>query len=401
MSTNSATGSSVDPNALVEEKSNDGIVVTYACEYHTGKFPTYNSTGQTENVTIEHFYDVVHNCSASVPEAATTIAQQLLVEAAEVWKILPSGEACSEPQNTYGAWLFGVSSKGEHTMISDFGCQRLTPNSSLSECCHVIRSEMIFLPTGGYNVSELERFIHEFLNTTHSEEYRTASIEPVFLEDIPMDDSGGRGGFGQSPTVTGAQDGADSSSTQKSSNGGQITLTGGFLIACLVAVVAGVFLVLFRRHRKDQSELNASGNTLDKDDDLCNSTLENGPSCAENDFQVTVLHDHTYNSFPAHRCISRGSIVTEPEVDVFESQLEENEEEEDCLLPKAYAFDLSEAFKNNVMGTCAAPTVMQVMPPYPIVEETSCDSEADDSWAQTDGTVGSIEDRLEVITGEI
>jgi len=39
-----------------------------------------------------------------------------------------------------------------------------------------------------------------------------------------------------------------------------------------------------------------------------------------------------------------------------------------------------------------------VVPPYPM-DETS-DSEVD-SWAQTDGTVGSLEDRLEEITAEI
>ena len=62
--------------------------------------------------------------------------------------------------------------------------------------------------------------------------------------------------------------------------------------------------------------------------------------------------------------------------------------------PMAYRFDLSESFKNDVMGTynhsAAAPTTMQVMPPYPMMEETS-DSEAD-SWAQMDGTVGSLEE---------
>jgi hypothetical protein len=38
------------------------------------------------------------------------------------------------------------------------------------------------------------------------------------------------------------------------------------------------------------------------------------------------------------------------------------------------------------------PTTIAVVPPYPM-EETS-DSEAD-SWAQTDGTVGSLEERLD------
>ena len=394
MSTNT-TGSDVNPNALVEERNGDGTIVTYACEYHTGKNPSSNSSSNSDVVPVEHFYDLVHDCATSEQAAANDLAQKLLIASAETWNILPTGEACTDPQDMYGAWLFGVSSNGSHSMISDFGCQRLTPNSTLNECCHVIRSEMIFIPTGGYNLEELKQFIHEFINATHSEQYRTMSIEPVFVEDLPID-NGGRGGLDEPPTVTGVQDGTEAM-TQQSSNGADITVIGGTLIACLVAVFAGFFFVLYRRHRIEQRELNISGNTLDKDDDLCNSTLENGPSCGENDFQVTVLHDHTYNSFPAKRFISR-SIVTEPEVGVFESQLDEDE---DYLPPKAYAFDLGAAFKNNVMGTHAPPTVMQVMPPYPIVEDISCDSEADDSWAQTDGTVGSLEERLEPITGEI
>jgi hypothetical protein len=44
------------------------------------------------------------------------------------------------------------------------------------------------------------------------------------------------------------------------------------------------------------------------------------------------------------------------------------------------------------------PTTIAVVPPYPM-EETS-DSEAD-SWAQTDGTVGSLEERLDEVRGEI
>jgi hypothetical protein len=91
-----------------------------------------------------------------------------------------------------------------------------------------------------------------------------------------------------------------------------------------------------------------------------------------------------------------------------------------------YAFDLGQTIKNEIMmkhnnsnsnhknrsrsnsagsgnnvpnNNLHAPTMMEVVAPYPMLEETS-DSEAD-SWAQTDGTVGSLEERLEDITVEI
>jgi hypothetical protein len=397
MSNNSAveatSNSPLSPNALVVETNDVGVPVTYACEYQTGKYPISNSS-KLNIVTVEHFYDLVYNCSSSVSvqDAANIIAGQLLLDAANRWKILPNGEACTNPETEYGAWLFGVSSKGEHVTVSDFGCQLLTPDDALNECCQVIRSEMLFIPTGGYNVTALKIFVQDRLNASKSGLYRAASIEPVFVEDLPIhDDVGGNMNEPNRTNASGLQ-GTDAA-TQESPNNGNITVPGGFLIACLVAVVAGVFLVLYRRYRIDRHPLDVSGNTMEKDDDVCNSTMENGPSCEDNDFQVTVLNDHTYNSFPVQRFISNGSFITDPELDVFESQLEDS-------LPQRYAFDLGESFKNNVMGAYA-PTTVPVVSPYPMVEDTSCDSEADDSWAQTDGTVGSIEERLEEITAEI
>ena len=82
----------------------------------------------------------------------------------------------------------------------------------------------------------------------------------------------------------------------------------------------------------------------------------------------------------------------------------------------SYAWDLSTSFQREIMSAhgqvspAAAqppvgphnqqfgPTTIEVVPPYPL-DETS-ESEAD-SWAQTEGTVGSIEENLEEITAEI
>jgi len=68
-----------------------------------------------------------------------------------------------------------------------------------------------------------------------------------------------------------------------------------------------------------------------------------------------------------------------------------------------YTFDLSDHFQNQVMGSYCShvhgPTTMAAAPPFPMMEEGS-DGETD-SWAQTDGTVGSLEERLEEITAEI
>ena len=95
------------------------------------------------------------------------------------------------------------------------------------------------------------------------------------------------------------------------------------------------------------------------------------------------------------------------------------DEHDDHPVSPKYAFDLGHSFKMKVMGTYA-PTTIPVVAPYPMhgsftnvgappqqqpanndMDLSGCDSEAEDSWAQTDGTVGSLEERLEEITAEI
>lgn len=381
----------INPNALLEQTNEDELPITYACEYQTGSDPL--TTNKFDVVTVEQFYDLVYPCADDKESAANNISEQLLMEAAVLWHLFPDGEACTNPQNAYGAWLFGVSSAGSHEFVSDFGCQRLTPNDTMRECCHVVRSKMQFIPTGGYNATMLKQFVKDQLDgaeTPYSLIFRTASIEPFFVQNQPND--GGHGNLNEPKRVPGGvQAGQD---PQQSPSNRKITVPGGFLIALLVAALAGVFFVLYRRNRKERA---SAGDTVGKaDDDFCNSTMEHGLSC-EGDFFVTVsaIENEKANisSFQQrfHQKQQRLNSSFD-EMDLDDMPLEE-------YPPTKYAFDLGESFKNDVMGTYA-PTTMQVVAPYPMMEDTSCDSEAD-SWAQTDGTVGSLEDRLEEITAEI
>jgi hypothetical protein len=396
-------------NALLTTYDHDsGNAISYICEIHTN---------DSSIATVEYFYDLVHsNCgvSSSNSTSSTTseplsiaysISEQLVLHAAEIWNILPNGDACTVPQDTYNTWLFGVSTtsfKNNTKMITDFGCQQLIPNTTLNECCHVIRSEMIFRPTGSYNVNDLKLFVQESLNvSSFSVEYRTASIEPKFIEDTPLDDDPRNNLKEPNRTnVVPPTSNSNAITQQSSSNESDITVTGGFLIASLVTVVFGVFVVLFRRYRKtDHRRMDESGRNVD-------DTFQD----KDDDFQVTVVNDHNYNSFPVKRQVTCQSCYTEMEGgnEVVESQLldDNNENDEyDHPMSTKYAFDLSQSLKQNVMGTYASkqPTVIPVVAPYPlgIDADISCDSEAEDSWAQTDGTVGSLEEHLEEITAEI
>jgi hypothetical protein len=433
----------IDYQLLIKEYDGD-VPTSYVCEIHQN---------QSESVTVEYFYDLVHaNCSidstsagassvvSTVPlEIADLISQRLLQTAAETWHILPSGESCLAPTIFDDAWLVGVSTVTTTTtpttngssnngtiptitrVVSDFGCRVLTPNTTttVDECCHVIRSEIIFRPSGGYNQSKLVSFVHEFIDATSSASavdgsfmYRAASIEPQFDEYVTGNDEA-RNNL-KEPNRTSVQppsDPAVDAITQQSPEGrnDDITVTGGFLIASFISVMVGVFIVLFRRHRKNEN----SGRGILYDVAIDDTFREKGED-DDDDIHVTVVNDPNYNSFPVKRQLTCRSCVTETENDdggAFESELLDHDDMDHPVSPK-YAFDLGQSLKMKVMGTYA-PTTIPVVAPYPLngnfanmghsndMDLSGCDSEAEDSWAQTDGTVGSIEERLEEITAEI
>ena len=171
----------------------------------------------------------------------------------------------------------------------------------------------------------------------------------------------------------------------------------------------GVFIILFRRHRKSENSRRRGIY-----DGAIDDTFREKGEDDDDDFHVTVVNDANYNSFPVKRQLTCRSCVTETENDdgdAFESELLDNDDHPGS--PK-YAFDLGQSLKMKVLGTYA-PTTIPVVAPYPLhgsftnvgplsntdMDISGCDSEAEDSWAQTDGTVGSLEERLEEITAEI
>lgn len=442
----------IDYQSLVKVYEN-GVPISYICEVHQN---------QSKPVTVEYFYDLVHtNCSTGISSSSSTssvgtssvstvpldiadrISLRLVQEVAEIWQILPNGESCFLPTMFDDVWLVGVSTVTTTTtpntdtistnnnitmptttrLVSDFGCQVLVPNTTTThdECCHVIRSEIIFRPSGGYNKSKLVSFVKEFIDSSSfvDEEgslmYRTISIEPQFVEDVTVNDEA-RNNLNEPnrTSVPPPSDAAVNSITQQSSEDQRsedITVTGGFLIASFISVLIGVFIVLFRRHRTSERSRRRGVYDHTVDD-----TFRDKGEDDDDDFRVTVVNDPNYNSFPVRRqltCLSCATETDHHDGDAVESELLEHDNM-DQISPK-YAFDLGQSLKMKVMGTYA-PTTIPVVAPYPLngssfsnlghpslmdVDLSGCDSEAEDSWAQTDGTVGSIEERLEEITAEI
>jgi len=163
-------------------------------------------------------------------------------------------------------------------------------------------------------------------------------------------------------------------------------------MAALIAAVLGVGFLMYRRYRQRST----TANTVSKDTDEMFG--DDAP------FRVSVLSDDA-DCYDANNMNANAEKYNQNQTGTISSF--DDDSGNDAVLPPKYAFDLSQSFKNDVMGTYGGvansnrspPTTMQVVAPYPILDET--DDSVADSWAQTDGTVGSLEERLEEITAEI
>lgn len=152
---------------------------------------------------------------------------------------------------------------------------------------------------------------------------------------------------------------------QTAETSGTLTFVGGLMVAGFVVAFVGLFFVLYRRRQRflaaQEMEIALSKSDLD---DMAPG--DGDPDSSSRDAR------------PEHY---------EPEIG-----------EEDDDFPTNYRFDMATSMKNelfNIHGRATDPPKS-----YGIgIEETS-DSDAD-SWAQTDGTIGSLELQLEPITAEV
>lgn len=156
--------------------------------------------------------------------------------------------------------------------------------------------------------------------------------------------------------------------TEEPASSGTLTFVGGLMVAGFVVAFVGLFFVLYRRRQRflaaQDMELALSKSDLD----------DMSPGDGDPDSSSKEGRPEAYGNY-------------EPEIG-----------EDDDDFPTNYRFDMATSMKNelfNIHGRAADPPKS-----YGIgIEETS-DSDAD-SWAQTDGTIGSLELQLEPITAEV
>lgn len=322
---------------IVQESNEDKVPITYTCRYDD---VNQNLPRKSAQVTVH--YDLAYPCTMDISDAKKYVAQQLLQNSALAWAILPAAETCSRPVIFNNVWMFGVSSEPKDEIVPDIGCQALVPGPS--ECCNVIKMNMRFLATGNYDDDMLDDALVRYLRAELSTPELTWELP---IQTFPVEH------FDDLPNNMGHDTLTASTSTQSDSSQKLLPSFWALLIAALAVFVFGVMLVIVRRYRRRRLSWFQKHENVGEDEEFHTVTV------------VTESEDH--------RVVEQATSADTPK----------------------YAFDLGESFRNSVMKA-VAPTILPVVAAYPPE-----DSSMDDSWAQTDGTVGSLEERLEEITAEI
>lgn len=346
-------------------------VETYLCQRVT-------ANNVLVDLVVPYYYDLIYPCAEEPSEGRDFVAAALLARAKRGF--LPDGNSCVRPQNP---WFAKLSSLPEDE-FADFPCQQLT-----ADCCVVVQGSMTFTQLSSTSLDAMKQWVASNLNDSEiAPGYQVAfigselapgfgQVEPELPDAIVSDEKG--------PTpVIPAHD-------------SEFTMVGVLILVGMVLLFLTVVMLIFKRRQVYLTQ---------KDLDEAIAQSESGPykKSAIEAMETATWEDRTFDDqepdievnvvsngdpYMHIRSVSSVSYRTrDGRVDDLQ-----NSAARQPHLNQHYRFDLASHNKNDVLGTYGAdlfgPTEITVVPPYPM-EETS-ESEAD-SWAQTDGTVGSLDD---------
>ena len=161
-----------------------------------------------------------------------------------------------------------------------------------------------------------------------------------------------------------------------------VTIVGGLLVAAFCLAFVGLFMILYRRRKK---------------------------YLRDRDLQLAISKSDDHHQFHHRQTSSDEGPGKTLEPQTTSEDLAENLEDDDSRgnpieYPNNITFDLGNNFKSQLMGVHGRSAAQKSHLMNPFGRQSSIDaaSESDaDSWAQTDGTIGSLELQLEPITAEV
>lgn len=314
-------------------------------------------------LNVDYYYDIMHDAGRDTTEVVAEAKEALLNSVAKHFGLI-DGARCSIPPVT-ALWLIEVDAGAADERQDLFSsCLELQPDST--QTCSVYKGSMSAHYLGAGEPLSFQNYIQQNLNRLGSKSDYEISYLGATLDTSSLGFDTAKDNL--SPALNKAE------APQYQEQGRRtFTYVGGLMVAGFVAAFLGLFFVLYRRRKNflaaQELEIALSKSDLD------------GMNARDNTDDSGVLR-------PEH---------LEPEIGE-DGDIEQHDDE---FSASNYRFDLATSMKNelfNIHGR--APDPPRSYGPNGLgIEETS-DSDAD-SWAQTDGTIGSLELQLEPITAEV
>ena len=384
-------------------------------------------------VTVQNYYDLLFPCAMENPDVGVRyITEQLLAQTAETWKILPKGDSCTDPFFHRNIWLWGVEYL-DHRLMTEFGCQKLQPGED-DVCCTVVRMDLRFTASGLYYgpvlQDAMESFVSQEMDTRETSltiPLHTASVEPppefyvptptASSAELPRDRITEPSAAAQIATTSSGKSSsfADHWFIDFFSNASllQLAVVGTTALAVILASIA-VLLARRQYHKKRRLQQRSAAvqdshplptvdtnesDTAAEEDTSSMLERKSDATAAQNTSDDAVLSGTNNDKDPIDALEQQSNAVptmTEQMLDSMERNIENEAYMDDNDVGNnrntSFSFDLGYALRSGLFlhGAAAAATPAE-----------NDEEETIDSWAQTDGTVGSLDIRLEEITAEI
>lgn len=307
---------------------------------------------------------------------AISYLQAQLVESVAAAYGISTGELCDDPRLDGSTWLVQfLSQTSDWTRQTLFQSCRELQFEADTEDCFVYEVIVTGSVLGGNMQDVLAYMENELRGTalTVNSPYSVGFLG-VPVEDAQGGDSG-RDNLDDASNVNSIQTG-DTPTTEPEPQ--TFTVVGGLMVAALTCAFCGIMFLLWRRRRAWLRQ---------RDDEL----------------ELDLQKPHYGGTHPT-------------DLDNHDERIQYDDE--DSPYPNNVAVDMGTSFKDQLMGvhgstggrppmsqqgyggtSYAMGPVLGRTSPYPRGDAMS-DSDAD-SWAQTDGTIGSLELQLEPITAEV
>ena len=389
-------------DSLETDENDAGDITRYYCEMTMANNPNLMK------IYIPYAYELLYNCSYGSGQGMAAIELSVLYKLHKKW--LETADMCTSPQTI---WLAALSSFPVDDRVNS-DCTSFNTSSTPEMCCDVIQGNLTLtnLSSVDEDMNDILEEVSKALMSSNSGAYQVDYLG-ADLRDSP---STGSDNIAAS---------INSDTPEVLPEDGEMTLLGIFVILFLIITACCVFLLIWQRQRRARELLFAfsksddeSGFEMDEDDydeyedeeewieprrvprrePVDPKALNGGDDSL--DIYIRSIASHSFEDpaeqsnenertpMPPSRKSNSGAYCFDP----VETQEVQHRQQRTALVPPTSGRQPARYSQNPYAYSIGG---ISVVPAYAHEVEASDNSEID-SWAQTEGTIGSLEEEREL-----